>query len=68
MSEPIVYEQLLEMSGGETEADVKRFLHKNRIRYFKGKAGRPSTTGRALDVALGVEQQSSTQPDEQIEF
>ena len=68
MSVPVLYETLLQMSGGETVADVKRFLRKNKIPAFRGKAGLPSTTQRALDVALGVAQNDADKEDDELEF
>ena len=50
----ITYEQLKEVFGGSSVAELVARLNSQNIPYIKGKRGRPITTFSALNQALGL--------------
>ena len=50
----ITYEQLKEVFGGSSVAELVARLNSQNIPYIQGKRGRPITTFSALNRALGL--------------
>ena len=50
----ITYEQLKEVFGGSSVAELVVSLESQNIPYITGKRGRPTTTFSALNHALGI--------------
>ena len=47
------------MCGYKTAAEVRSWLVKNEVEFFMGKHNKPATTTKALNAALGLENDGS---------
>jgi hypothetical protein len=59
----VSYEQLQQHVGGASPADVCARLARANIRYITGPRGRPFTTEFALNAAMGLTSDTTTQED-----
>ena len=67
MSEVISYEDLKAISGYETPQEVSAWAGRCSVKIFPGKHNRPATTKMALNVALGVQENTNEEANDVID-
>lgn len=61
----VTYEDIQAVSGAKSPAEAAAWLGGHSIPFFKGKNNRPSTTLKAFNAALGLEDNSDATSETQ---
>jgi len=68
MTEIVHYEELREIFGGQTIADLCARMEQREVRYILGKKGRPFTTTAAINAAMRLQPGPEPQVRQQVEI